>query len=140
MNLEALYRIARKQHGALNRDVVHDLYVKFGNDLPSDAYLVTCMKHARTAPAQEVFELQHLDDAQDHEEQDIEITRRLNQAINNVRNRSEEMTLHVDTFLECCVNSNFKAFSAYSGISISVLRKICNFAQIEIQNEFKRLS
>jgi hypothetical protein len=140
MNLEALYRIARQQHGTLNRDVVHDLIVKFGNDLPSDAYLVTCMKHARTAPAQEVFDVTQLDEVEDHEEQNIEITRRLNQAMSNVRNQSEEMTLYVDTFLECCVNGNFKAFSTYSGISVSVLRKICKFAQKEIQNEFKRLS
>lgn len=137
MQLEELYRRARRQHGDLNRDVVHDLFVKFGNDLPSDAYLTTCIKHAKTSPAVQLFEVHNLDQPEDHEEQSIEITRTLNKAISNVRNN---FTLEVDTFLECCVNSNYKTFSAYSGISVSVLRKICSFAQKKIQDEYKRLS
>lgn len=137
MHLDELYRRARRQHGDLNRDAVHDLFVKFGSDLPSDAYLTTCIKHAKTLPAVQVFEVHHLDGPEEHEEQSIEITRTLNKAISNVRNNFE---VEVDTFLECCVNSDYKTFSAHSGISVSVLRKICTFAQQQIKNEFKRLS
>lgn len=137
LELEELYRRARRQHGNLNRDVVHDLFVKFGEHMPSDAYLTTCIKHAKTLPAQEVFEVVHLEQPEEHEEQNIEITRRLNQAMKNVRTKYE---LEVDTFLECCVNSNYQAFSEHSGISVSVLRKICTFAKQLIKDEYKRLS
>lgn len=137
MELEQLYRRARKRHGSLNRDVVHDMYVKFGSDLPSDAYLTACINYARTQPAQQVFEVRHLETADDHNEQSVEVTRTLNRAIENVRKRYD---LEIDTFLECCVNSDFKTFSAYSGISISVLRKICNFAKNQIKDEFTRIS
>lgn len=137
VELDQLYRRARKRHGNLNRDVVHDLYVKFGTDLPCDAYITTCIKHARPQPAQQVFDLNHLEGLEDHQEQSIEITRTLNRAIENVRKRYD---LEVDTFLECCVNSNFKAFSAYSSISVSVLRKICKFTQNQIKDEFNRIS
>lgn len=137
MELEQLYRRARKRHGNLNRDVVHDLFLKFGNELPGDAYVTTYIKHARPQPAQEMFEVHNLEEPGDHQEQSIEVSRLLNRAIRNVRKRYD---LEVDTFLECCVNSDFKTFSAYSGISITVLRKICTFAQKQIKNEFKRLS
>ncbi len=136
MELDQLYIRARKYHGSLNRDAVHDLYVKFGEHLPSDAYLTTCIKHARIAPAQEMVEVQHIETDMDYQEENVDTSRLLNRAIENVRNRYE---LEVDTFLECCVNSNYTAFSAYSGISITVLKKICTFAKNEIKNEFIKI-
>lgn len=135
MDLEQLYSRARKRHGHLNRDVVHDLYIKFGSEMPSDAYLTTCIKHAKTDPLQERVDNICLPD----EEESIEMqadTRILNRAMENIRNKYE---LEIDTFLECCVNSTYKEFSEYSGLSITLLRKICSFAKTQLQNEYRRL-
>lgn len=134
MQLDQLYRMARQLHGKLNRDVVHDLYVKFGNDMPSDAYLITCINHAKTLPAQEIVDVTALDSHEDGEpSHDAAI---LAKAIRNV---SVKYQLEVDTFLECCVNGTYASFAKHSEISITVLKKICKFAKLQIQNEYKRL-
>lgn len=133
-----MYRYARRRHGALNRDAVHDLFAKYGENMPNDPRIFII--HAKPLPAQEAFEVHHLNQHDDGEQHGAEITRTLHRAIENVRNRSEESALDVDTFLECCVNSDFKTFSAYSGISVSVLRKICAFTQKQIRNEYNRIS
>lgn len=132
MTLEELYRQARRRHGELNRDVVHDLFVKFGQELPDDAYVRKVIHHARPLPAQEIVDVNDLDS---HEEKE-DINPILARAISNV---SRLHQLEVDTFLECCVNGTYESFSEHSGISISVLKKICKFVQIQIRNEYSRL-
>ena len=132
MDLEQMYRIARRRHGDLGRDVVHDLIMKFGNDLPSDAYLTTCIYHAKTLPAQEIIEVE-----QDLPEEDSHDPVLLAKAIRNI---SVSFELEVDTFLECEVNSTYKKFSEHSGISLQILKKICMFAKTKIHEEYSRLS
>lgn len=137
MELDKFYGIAKKHHGDLNRDVVHDLFCKFGSDLPSDAYLSTCIRHNKPKPLVEKFDVSDLFLDQEDQDENFEPTlRKLSQAVNNVRQNFE---IEVDTFLECQVNSNYKAFSASSGIARSVLEKICKFAKNEILKEFIRL-
>lgn|SRR3990167_11433820 len=131
VELDKLYRLARRKHGHLNRDVVHDLLVKFGSDLPSDAYLVTCINHAKTLPAVEIHELEI--DSSEQEVDNVLLTK-------SIRNVSAKFELEVDTFLECEVNSSYKRFSEHSGISLLILKKICMFAKIKIREEYSRLS
>lgn len=136
MEVDKLYKVAKKKHGQLNKDVVHDLFCKFGSDLPSDAYLTTCIQHNKPKPLQEKFDIfdQYEEDPEDESFQDT--LRTLSIAVNNVRQAYE---LEVDTFLECHVNGDYKSFSESSGIARSVLEKICKFAKYEILTEFIRL-
>lgn len=132
VKLEQLYSRAQRKHGQLNRDVVHDLYVKFGQDLPSDAYITVCINNRKIEPIQQRIEVQEEDNLIPEQDQMII----MNRAIENLRSKYE---LEIDTFLECCVNSDYKSFSIYSGISVSVLKKICTFAKKIIQHEYRRL-
>lgn len=135
MSHRKLYQISKSRHGDLHRDVVHDMYVKFGQELPSMAYLSTCIKHAKPQPIQQRFEL--FDEVEDFsEEESIDKYSLIIKAMNNVRDKYE---LEIDTFLECNVNSTFKAFEERSGIARSVLEKICKFAKHEILNEYIRI-
>jgi hypothetical protein len=132
MKTQKFYAVSKKRHGHLNRDVVHDLVVKFGQDLPSDAYVVKCISHARPQPIQQKFDPYLLLDEWDGQEQEDEIENSLQKvytALNSLRDRYE---LEVDTFLECRVNGNLSSFSQRSGISKSVLEKICKFVQYEV--------
>ncbi len=136
---QSLYNIAKRRHRQLNRDVVHDLYCKFGSDLPSMAYLSTCISHAKPQEMQQEFELcdEVLDPHQDSEH-DINFNNvygLVSSCINTVRAKYE---LEVDTFLECHVNGDYKSFESRSGISRTVLEKICKFARHEILKEFNR--
>lgn len=137
MEQEKLYNIARKRHGQLNRDVVHDMYCKFGSDLPDTRYVVTCIKHAKPAPVQLIHDYANVPSDPFDEVESEDRIRILSTAINNVR-RSYE--LEIDTFLECKVNSSYKAFQEHSGIARSVLEKICNFAKHEILREYHRIT
>jgi hypothetical protein len=137
MELSKLYSIAERRHGQIGKDVVHDLFCKFGLDLPSDAYLNTCIQHNRPQPIQERFENFDPFEEEDPQDGQFESTlRTLSTAVNNVRQSYE---LEVDTFLECHVNSNYKSFSERSGIARSVLEKICKFVKHEILKEFIRI-
>lgn len=131
MQLDQLYRRARRRHGELNRDVVHDLIVKFGNDMPDDSYVIKVIHHAKPLPAQEMIDVNAI-------EQDIEQDES-HTIVRAMRNVSKKYQLEVDTFLECCVNGTYESFSEHSGISITVLKKICMFVKIQIRNEYKRL-
>ena len=130
---EKLYRIAKRRHGQLNRDVVHDMFLKFGSDLPSEAYVNTCIEHAKPQPIQSKIDMSR--EVQD-EESDQETYSLLTVAVNTVR---DSFPLEVDTFLECHVNSTYKDFENFSGISRTVLEKICKFAQHEILSEYNRI-
>lgn len=136
MEVDKLYKVAKRKHGQLNKDVVHDLFCKFGENLPSDAYLTTCIQHNKPKPLQEKFDSfdQYEEDPEDESFQDT--LRTLSIAVNNVRQSYE---LEVDTFLECHVNGDYRSFSESSGIARSVLEKICKFAKHEILTEFIRL-
>jgi hypothetical protein len=137
MDIDKLYKVAKNRHGQLNKDAVHDLFCRFGSDLPSDAYLNTCLQHNKPLPLQEKFE-DFFELEEDHsEDSTFENTlSTLSTAVNNVRQTYE---IEVDTFLECHVNGSYKAFSESSGIARSVLEKICKFAKYEILTEFIRL-
>ena len=137
MKVDKLYKVAEKRHGQLNKDAVHDLFCRFGSDLPSDAYLHTCLQHNKTLPLQEKFEdfFELEDDDQDDEDFQYKLST-LSRAVNNVR---QTYAIEVDTFLECHVNGSYKSFSESSGIARSVLEKICKFAKYEILTEFIRL-
>lgn len=136
MQLNALYKQATKRHGTIGRDVVHDLFCKFGSDLPSDAYLTTCIQHTRPQPIQQRFEIPDSYEEDPDSSDFADKLKLLSVAVNNVRQCYE---LEVDTFLECHVNGSYKAFSESSGIARSVLEKICKFAKYEILKEFIRL-
>lgn len=138
MEHEKLYRAAKQRHGQLNKDVVHDMYCKFGSELPSPAYVRTCIEHAKPEPVQSIIELtEGFFTYQDTEDPEFEETLRiLSKAVNRVRDKYE---LEVDTFLACHVNSDYKSFGEYSGIARSVLEKICKFARYEILREYKRI-
>jgi hypothetical protein len=129
---DKLYRIAKLLHGSLNRDAVHDMYCKFGDDLPNMAYLSTCLSHAKPLEIQQKFEIYESDE-QDEDEDFESVLSIVSSCVNTVRDKYE---LEVDTFLECCVNGTYKSFEARSGISRSVLEKICKFAKYEISKEF----
>lgn len=131
MEIEKLYSRARKRHGQLAKDVVHDLYVKFGDNIPSDAYLTTCIQHARPSPVQQESPIIEEDNC---DRDDVLI---LHRAMENVRNKYE---LEVDTFLECCVNGTYQSFSRHSGLSCTILKKICTFARQQIRKEYERLA
>lgn len=135
MEDEKLYKIAKRRHQDLNRDVIHDLYVKFGSELPSDAYVVKCISHAKPQPMQQRFDTMFLQQPQEYEESES-ILLEVSQAVNSVRDKYE---LEVDTFLECHVNGSYKSFEQRSGIARSILEKICKFAQYEILKEFNRI-
>ena len=137
MEIDKLYKVAKKRHGQLNKDAVHDLFCKFGSDLPSDAYLTTCLQHNKPKPLQEKIDISKMFlDLTDQEDNFEPTLKKLSLAVNKVRATYE---LELDTLLECHVNSNYKAFSASSGIARSVLEKICKFAKNEILKEFVRL-
>lgn len=133
MNINKLYNRAKKIHGSLNRDVVHDMFVKFGQELPSDAYVFKCIDHAKPLEHQQRFEIVKEEESESFP---LELSYVLSTAVNNVR---DKYTLEVDTFLECQVNSSFKDFEALSGISRTVLEKICKFAKHEILKEYNRI-
>lgn len=143
MKADKLYRIAKKRHGQLDKDVVHDMYCKFGQDLPGDAYLNICIQHAKPKPIVEMVEKKFLPldsfyiDEVDYSDQDFDSSLSLlSVAVNNVRAKYE---LEVDTFLECHVNGDYKSFGDRSGIARSVLEKICKFVKYEILKEFFRI-
>ena len=136
MELEKLYNVSKKRHGQLNRDVVHDMYCKFGSELPSIQYVTTCIKHAKPDPIQHTLELYEEIEADEHDTTFEETYTMLAAAVNIVRN---DYPLEVDTFLECHVNGSYKSFSERSGIARSVLEKICKFAKYEILKEFNRV-
>jgi hypothetical protein len=136
MELEKLYSRAKSRHGELNRDVVHDMYCKFGAELPSIQYVTTCIKHAKPEPVRTIFEVQ--EEFESDEDETFEDTyNALAVAVNTVR---AHYPLEVDTFLECHVNGSYKAFGERSGIARSVLEKICKFARYEILKELDRTS
>lgn len=134
MQVEDFYKVAERRHPQVGKDVVHDLYCQFGEDLPKDAYLRTCIKNARPDPLQQIFDPFRIDSPE--EEIDENLYADVANIVNGLRDRYD---LEVDTFLECCVNSSVKSFSERSGVSISVLQKICTFVKYEILTEFYRL-
>lgn len=131
-----LYRIARKKHGNLNQDVVHDLFLKFGNDLPDVKYLSTCIKHAKPQPLQQQFDLGE----QAHDREPEESINRYALLIKAMANIEFKYPIEVDTFLACMVNGTVKEFENKSGIARSVLEKICKFVKYEILDEYNRLA
>lgn len=133
MELDNLYRAARSRHGNLGMDAAHDLICKLGADLPGEAYVRTCIRHAKPEPVQQLFELEEDDVDQDQ----TDVLHYLAIAIENTRDR---YAIEVDTFLECCVNSTYKAFGERTRIARSTLEKICRFARHEILTEFHRIS
>jgi hypothetical protein len=134
MQIKEFYTVAERRHPQLGKDVVHDLYCQFGEDLPKDAYLRTCIKNARPDPLQQTFDSFLIESPE--EETDPNTYADVANIVNGLRDR---YPLEIDTFLECCVNSSVKAFSDRSGVSISVLQKICTFVKYEILREFYRL-
>lgn len=136
MKYEKLYRIAESRHGNLHRDVVHDMYLKFGSELPIDQYVVKCVQHHKPDPLQQKWEIDVMDEDQEDEVDFSLMLGKASRAVNNVRLKYEE---EVDTFLACHVHGTYKSFGELSGISRTVLEKICKFAQYEILREFTRI-
>lgn len=137
MQHEKLYEIARTRHGHLNRDVVHDAFCQFGEDLPTRSYLRTCINNADPKPYQERFDAKQIAlDANEDPFFDENLYGQLVPVLDLIR---EKYTREVDTFLACKVNGSMQSFSERSGISKSVLEKICNFVKYEILTEFNRL-
>lgn len=121
----------------MNRDVVHDTFCQFGEDLPNTAYLRTCINNAKPEPLQERFDANQIELDQNADPFfDESLYRQLLPVLDSIR---EKYTREVDTFLACKVNGSMQAFSERSGISKSVLEKICNFVKYEILTEFYRL-
>lgn len=134
MDLKQLYTYARHRHRALNRDVVHDMYLKFGSDAPSTAYLKVCIRNAKPDPVQQSFTDADIDLYTESAEDKSVL---LYEAIERIRATNE---LDVDIFLECCVNSSYTKFSEYSGIPVSSLRRSCNKTKQLIRDEYYRLA
>ena len=132
MNLSKLYAVAKKRHGDVGEDVVHDLVLKFGGNLPSEAYLIQCIKRHKPKPLVEMNAIENSESF----EQVFTDNANLDKALQRVHVLHE---VEVDTFLECRVNGSLREFSRISGVSASVLEKICNFVKYEILTEFNRL-
>ena len=135
MQKEKLYRIARKRHGAIGQDVVHDLVVKFGEHTPSDAYLTKCVKNAKPEPIQQAFEFDMLQE--DEVGQELFIDEDVELIMSIIESLRDKYEMEVDTFLECKVNGTMKSFQQHSGVSRSTLEKICNFVKQEILNAYE---